>query len=326
MSLTIRTLRRIVPLAFVPLMTACGPAVRERHFELIYDVTVSGLPASAEVVDVWLPVPQDSPQQDVSLIEIDSPVAGEFLGEGEYGNRVYHLRMKPPADGIIRLSQRVEVTRREQSVALSAKQVRRLKSDEFERYLKPNEMVPLTERFAGIAEERTRGLGGPMDRSRALYDYVLDRMSYDKSGDGWGRGDANYACDIGTGNCTDFHSLFIALQRTLKTPARFWIGFPLPAERGAGEIDGYHCWAEFWVPELGWVPVDISEADKHPERAEYFFGNVDENRIVFTLGRDLILPPGQKGPPINFFVYPHVEVDGEVWDKVERRFSFRDLP
>ena len=39
-------------------------------------------------------------------------------------------------------------------------------------------------------------------------------MRYDKSGTGWGHGDVLYACDAKKGNCTAFHSLFIAMAST----------------------------------------------------------------------------------------------------------------
>ena len=39
-------------------------------------------------------------------------------------------------------------------------------------------------------------------------------MRYIECGEGWGKGDAVYACDAGTGNCTDFHSYLIALARS----------------------------------------------------------------------------------------------------------------
>lgn len=116
-----------------------------------------------------------------------------------------------------------------------------------------------------------------------------------------------------------------ALSRSLHIPTRFWIGFPIPEQHGKGSVGGYHCWAEFWVPGRGWVPVDISEADKHPEKAAYYFGHLDENRIAYSLGRDIVLSPRQHGPLLNFFVYPHVEVDGKPWDRVGRRFSYEDI-
>jgi transglutaminase-like putative cysteine protease len=116
--------------------------------------------------------------------------------------------------------------------------------------------------------------------------------------------------------------VFISLMRAQGIPARFEIGFPL-AEAPAGEIAGYHCWAEFYLDKMGWVPVDISEAWKAPAKHDYFFGSLDANRIRFSTGRDLTLEPRQAGPPLNYFVYPYVEVDGKPFEgSLERRVSY----
>jgi transglutaminase-like putative cysteine protease len=149
-------------------------------------------------------------------------------------------------------------------------------------------------------------------------------MRYDKTGTGWGRGDVLYACDAKKGNCTDFHSLFIAMARSQGIPARFEIGFPLPPDKRSSEIAGYHCWAEFFEPQHGWIPVDISEAWKHPEKKDYFFGAHDDNRVEFTMGRDLELSPKQDGKPLNYFVYPYVEIGGKEYPNVSNAFSFAD--
>ena len=109
----------------------------------------------------------------------------------------------------------------------------------------------------------------PVEKGRALYQYVLKRMAYDKSGQGWGRGDSIYACRVGKGNCTDFHSLFMALAMTSGIPARFRMGLSLP-EAPEGTLSDYHCWAEFYA-KGSWIPVDISEAWKNPRRAEYYW-------------------------------------------------------
>jgi transglutaminase-like putative cysteine protease len=152
-------------------------------------------------------------------------------------------------------------------------------------------------------------------------------MEYKKEGKGWGRGDAEWACDSRFGNCTDFHSLFISLARSEKIPAKFEIGFPLPPQRGKGEIPGYHCWAWFLPDGKGWVPVDISEANRNPKMRDYYFGNLTENRVTFSTGRDINLLPAQDGPPLNYFIYPYVEVGGRPYpaDKVERQFSYEDV-
>ncbi|MBV8051878.1 MAG: transglutaminase domain-containing protein [Acidobacteriaceae bacterium] len=173
--------------------------------------------------------------------------------------------------------------------------------------------------------EVTEGKTSTLDKSRAIYDYVFSTLRYDKTGTGWGRGDVLYACDAKKGNCTDFHSLFIAMARSQGIPARFEIGFPIPADKNSAEIAGYHCWAEFFDPQHGWIPVDISEAWKHPEKKDYFFGAHDDNRVQFTVGRDLELNPKQSGKPLNYFIYPYVEVAGKEYSNVSDAFSFSDV-
>jgi transglutaminase-like putative cysteine protease len=162
---------------------------------------------------------------------------------------------------------------------------------------------------------------------RVLYDVVNNHMRYSKEGVGWGQGDVEWACDSRYGNCSDFHSLFISLARSQKIPAKFEIGFPLPEKRGEGEIAGYHCWAKFKPRSNGWVPVDISEASKNPKLREYYFGNLTEDRVTFSVGRDLVLVPEQDGPPLNFFIYPYVEVAGKPHpsDSVKHKFTFQDI-
>jgi len=174
------------------------------------------------------------------------------------------------------------------------------------------------------------GLELPRDQlelGRALYDVVDGHLRYDKTGEGWGRGDALWAYRSRCGNCTDFHSLFISLARSKGLPARFEIGFRLPEERGEGEVSGYCCWARFKPDGRGWVPVSISEANKDPARRDHHFGNLSEDRVLFSVGRDLTLVPRQDGPPLNFFVYPYAEVDGKPIppELIQHWFAYQDV-
>jgi len=301
-------------------------ADRTRHFVFRYDAVVKDLPAGAKVVDIWLPIPPDTLSQDVKSMDIRSAVKGEIGRDPAYGNQIWHARFEVDDHQPLRVAQRVDIVRRERRDVDTNPPAKSQVERHLKLFEKPNRLVPINSRFTKMAADQTRDKRDPMTMAKALYDYVLGWMSYDKSGHGWGRGDANYACDVRRGNCTDFHSFFIALSRSADIPARFWIGFGIPARRGKGVVTGYHCWAEFWVQKRGWIPVDISEADKDPTKSQYFFGRLDENRIVYTVGRDLTLVPPQAGPPVNFFVYPYVEVDGRPWDHVERSFSYEDAP
>ena len=213
----------------------------------------------------------------------------------------------------------IEATRREDAGSDEP-----LGDEDRARYLVAEPLVPLDGPVRALAEEATRGLTTDADKARAIYEKVAGLMRYDKSGTGWGRGDALFACEEKRGNCTDFHALVIGMSRSVGIPARFAIGLPLPAARGGGEIPGYHCWAELYVRGRGWVPVDASEAAKDPTRRAYFFGHHDEDRLEFSRGRHLTLVPAQQGPPLNFFVYPYAEVDGKPHGSIDRKFTFTD--
>lgn len=316
------------------LRAAIGPpdntAEKARRFNLTYTVTLKNLSPEKQRVRVWIPIATSDANQQVFLNNISSPVPTQKALDPEYRNQVLYAEIHNPKDAIATFSLDYEVTRREYSKGDYA-QLMRLNSEPqndapaaVRRFLEPDHLVPIDGKMKELAEENTQGKHGPVEKAHALYDYVFKTLRYDKSGTGWGRGDSLWACDAKHGNCTDFHSLFISMMRAENIPARFEIGFPLPEDVQQGEIPGYHCWAEFYVSGSGWVPVDISEAWKHPEKHDYFFGSLDPNRVQFTIGRDLTLAPKQDGPPLNYFVYPYVEVDGKPYDAVDKKFAFRE--
>jgi transglutaminase-like putative cysteine protease len=240
-----------------------------------------------------------------------------------YGNRLYYLEAKADADGKIPLSMAFKVTRKEVH-SLTAKDSGE-DAAKIGRFLQPDKLVPIDGKPLDLLKDKELPKDD-MAKAKALYDLVNKHMKYNKDGTGWGHGDAVWACANGRGNCSDFHSLFIALTRSQKIPAKFECGFGLPPKRGAGDIAGYHCWAKFRPDGRGWVGVDISEANKNPQLADYYFGNLTEDRVAFSTGRDLTLEPKQDAGPVNFLIYPHVEVDGKVFaqEKIDKKFSYMD--
>jgi transglutaminase-like putative cysteine protease len=102
------------------------------------------------------------------------------------------------------------------------------------------------------------------------------------------------------------------------------MGIPLPFDKAEGEIGGYHCWAEFYLPQHGWVPIDASEAQKDNSRVDELFGSLDASRVDFTLGRDYEVPGTHHGI-FNFLIYPYAEVNGAEHKGVGRAFSFKDM-
>jgi len=303
---------------------ANGP--KSRTFELTYAAKVKGLDGKTKV---WAPVASSSDDQDVKLIS--SEIAGEkavpvlINTEKRYGNRIAFGEVQPTKGGEVMLKFVYRVTRREVKGETGLK----FKDDaeRIQRFLKPDALVPIDGKPVELIKDKKLP-DDKMKLAKELYDIVDEHMKYSKVGVGWGRGDAAWACDSKYGNCSDFHSLFISLARAKKVPAKFEIGFSIPVKRGAGEIGGYHCWA-FFKPDdsKGWVPVDISEANKDPKMKDYYFGNLTEDRVTFSTGRDIDLTPEQSGRALNFFLKPYAEVDEkEVPEKnIELKVSYKDV-
>jgi len=318
-------LRKFCVLLSLFVLTLTALAQDSRHFTFHYAFTVKNL-SPGRNIRIWIPVAQSDPYQDVRIVSTKGDLALKKTRESKNGDEIYYAEAAV-AHPELHVDVEYDVVRRER-VALGAAPhlvAVSLSSKEKAEDLQPDALVPITGLPADLAAKVTQGKTQPLDRARAIYDYVFTTMRYDKTGEGWGRGDVLYACDAKKGNCTDFHSLFIAMARSQGIPARFEIGFPLPPDKHSTEIAGYHCWADFYIDGKGWIPVDISEAWKHQEKRDYFFGSHDVNRVQFSMGRDLQLNPAQDGKPRNYFVYPYVEVDGQEYPNVSLAFSFADV-
>jgi len=315
---------------WLPLLLATvslASAQETRHFTFHYGFTVKDVPAG-ERARVWIPAAHSDEFQEVKVISAGGDRGLKRTHESRFGNEMYYADISKAKQADLHFEVVYDVVRHERltlGVARPHLAEVQIKDRDRKEYLQPDKLVPVTGLPADLAVKATEGKVTPLDKARAIYDYVFTTMRYDKTGTGWGRGDVLYACDAKKGNCTDFHSLFIAMARSQGIPARFEIGFPLPPDKHSAEIAGYHCWSDFFEPKHGWIPVDISEAWKHQEKRDYFFGAHDVNRVQFSMGRDLHLSPAQDGAPLNYFVYPYVEVAGKEYPNVSLAFSFADM-
>jgi len=292
------------------LQMTTAPPDRVRDVAFQYHAEIAGIDRTAHLVEAWVPLPHSDKFQRISGLVIDSSITPQIIEGSGGGNSVAYFKASAPLPASIHLTINFRARRIEQSADLlkAAQAPSELPRVELAEFVRPYRLVPINGKIAEVSATIGHTEAAPYEQARAIYDYIVATMKYDKSGTGWGRGDAIYACDFKKGNCTDFHSLFIALARSRGIPARFTIGFPL-GHTAAGAISGYHCWAEFYAGGQ-WVPVDASEAWKHPDLQNYYFGHLDADRVAFTTGRDLTMTPPQHGGPLNFLIYPYVEIDG----------------
>lgn len=313
-------------MSIVALLMCCalGAAASDtRTFEFSYRMLAGEFPGN-EAVDIYIPLPAEDDSQRILHHNLRSSLPGETGVEARYGNGYFHIHRPANINNPIDAELTWTVERR-----VVTRDPGELSDADRDRYLSSNRLVPVGHQILDpiLAEIRaTRADDSPSATARAIYDWVVDNVEYKKVGTGWGNGDTFWACSERYGNCTDFHALFVALARTEGIPARFEIGFPVPESRPGGEIGGYHCWVKFYLPGEGWVPIDASEAAKHPEKRELFYGTHPADRIHFTTGRDLVLSEASAVQPLNYFIYPYVEVGGKPWRvKLDTQFAYREL-
>lgn len=318
-------MRRIALSIIFCLFAVLASAQEQRHFTVTYRFTVRNV-APGSALRVWFPMAHTDRFQQVKLIDVHGDLPIERTTESEYGNRIFYAHAQHADKPEYVFEAQYDVVRYERRGFddASAEQHQAASRQQLARFLRADALVPVSGVPAKLAVDQTRGKSDKLDKARAIYDYVFRTMRYDKSGTGWGRGDTLWACDAKRGNCTDFHSLFASMARSQGIPTRFEIGLPLPTDKHDSEIPGYHCWSDFYIAGKGWIPVDISEAWKHQEKKDYFFGSHDVNRVQFSVGRDITLSPKQAGAPLNYFIYPYVEVNGKKYEQVDSRFSFAD--
>lgn len=291
------------------------------RYHLEYRVDVPAFTAeTGKEIRLWIPYPSDDPFQKVVGSEIRSPHPWRIETEKKFGNKILFIKTEN-----LKKAWRLEIALDvERKVDRGLSEATGKKGDGWDPALHLGHVhgVPFHETIRTIAAKATKVSDSNFEKIQKLYDYVYRTMTYNKEGKGWGRGDPVWACTNQRGNCTDFHSLLIALAGTQNIPGRFEIGLPIPAEKASGSIPGYHCWAKLFEEERGWIPLDVSESKKRGE-PEAFFGRLPADRILFSVGRGLRLEPPQKGAPINFFFYPYAEIDGKAVATPEISFTFK---
>ena len=324
---------------------AVAQPLRQASFELRNEIKVK-VPEGAQRLRVWVALPQDNdPSQQVRDLKIEAPYAYRIERDSE-GSRVLYLEAANPKDKELTIVETFGLTRREIRDQVDASKARPLTDADrarFAKYLEANKHVVIDNEIKKLTDEIVGSETNPVLAARKLYDWVLENVEYwvkdPKNKKASPVGSTSYCLTFRTGNCTDFESLWASLARARGIPTQIVYGsFLKPDLRAQDQDQSYHCWAEFYAPGLGWVHHDVAVADLYhgdfpvnadnerllrltvadgvfgndPAKVNYYFGNLDERRVVWSRNRDLTLTPRQDGEPVNALPKAYVEVDGKV--------------
>ena len=184
-------------------------APASRTFSFTYKVTVPAPAAGAKRLDAWVPTPADDQLQKVADLKVTVTSGGkdipfEQTKDAQYGNTMVHVGVDAPAADVV-ISWTATITR-----SVDAGQGTGPLND---RFLQADELVPLEGKATALAKELGADAkdADPLARAKKIYENVLSTMQYskdDKVAPGWGKGDFDRACEVGKGNCTDFHAKF----------------------------------------------------------------------------------------------------------------------
>lgn len=333
----------VLLLAFSMLGWASGAwAANSRSGSITMEFDLSDHP-SDETTQLWIPYPISDRDQVITNIK----VRGDYSESAVYTDRKFSTPMlyarwdkgvKSRRLAFSFNAIRNEVVRRD----FPAKEAEWDPAD-YSMWLAETSLGPIDGQVKILADQITEGQKTVLGKAKAIYDWVCKNMYRDPKTIGCGPGDVCALLEKPGGKCTDIHSVYVSLARAAGVPARETFGIR-QGKKPIQDISKWqHCWAEFYLPGYGWVPVDPAdvrkmmlkqdlklEDKKTQEYKEYFWGAWDQYRVKFAVGRDLLLNPPQYGSTVNTFGYPYAQIGKETLNWLDPAtfkytFTYREM-
>lgn len=298
------------------------PLGETRVYRVQQTAKLDQVPEGAKLVRWWISIPDNERHQDVLDVSIvNAPGTWRIERDADRGNRFLYLEVPSPKSTTLEAT--VEFTVRREPVLVSIDPAKvtpitdlhRQMYAEYVRTDAPHMVVD-----AGIREMAQRVCGddtNPATQAAKLLQHVADvadHYSKDPTKPNCGIGDAAVCLEKGGGCCTDLHSLFIALARARGIPSRLQMGYRINPKNEDKVYDpGYRCWVEYFVPNYGFIPADVVEADaKDGMGPARWFTGLTERRVWLNEGREFELRPKAATPRVNTMIIGHAEIDGVV--------------
>jgi hypothetical protein len=147
-------------------------------------------------------------------------------------------------------------------------------------------VVPTNPTISGIAALIWNESTDLLDYAERCYDYVADNYSYVSPNTGLHP--LSTILSWGGGDCGNLSSIYVSLLRNQGIPARHVVTIR--------PNTSYHVWADFYLENYGWVPVDVTAKMFDP--AGDYFGDYVGDGIVVTKEVELLL---EREPGDNYY-------------------------
>jgi len=271
----------------------------KRSYTVSYSVDIMVLEATRpNTLYLWIPMPVNSPsQRNVTLVSHNTE---PFL-ENYKGVILYKLEnLGTGTKQLVNLSFNVDVYSIETEInPLSVKQE---KTPLSAAYTQNSTLIQ-----AAIPQVRTtvNTVTGkeqnPYIKARLLYNWIIENIQISETPI-FNSGNIATAIEEKRADPYTAALLYTAMARTASIPC-------IPA---AGVlIDRFgqttrHYWAEFWIDDFGWIPVDpamgagiISTSVSRENAIDFYFGNMDNQRIIFSRGEIALSQMESRGRTVS---------------------------
>lgn len=258
--------------------------LKTQHLEFTHEVRNYG-PGTMDTLDVYIAIPHDLTNQHLLSEPRFSPQPTDYLSD-QWGQKVAHYqRAVSPAGTFARFSMIVEAELWDTRYFIfpeSTGNLAGIPETIKEKYLRDDEKFSL--KHPTIQKALAEAVGterNPYWIMRKIYNYVIKHMEYEMVG-GWNT--APTVLERGNGSCSEYTFVFIALCRVAGLPARYAGSIAIRGD-DASLDDVFHRWAEVYLPNYGWIPVDPSRGDDpSPEEQADAIGHLSNKCLITTVG------------------------------------------
>jgi transglutaminase-like putative cysteine protease len=321
------------------LAQGASDGTRWRAFEV---VTRAEIVSPTGTVRTWLPLPLTADTgyfKSLGQTWTGNAKGGRVVREDKYGAGVFFAEWEAgEAAPVVEVT--VRFATRDRAVDFTRPSDAREDKRVLARYLEPTRLMPTDGIVQRTAREITKGQKSDLDKSRALYEWIVENTFRDPKVRGCGVGDIRAMLESGnlSGKCADLNALYVGLARSVGIPSRDVYGVRVADSTEfkslgkSGDITrAQHCRAESYLTGFGWVPVDPADVRKvvleergglpltDPTVAKArakLFGQWEMNWLAYNYAHDVKLP-SSTGDAVAFFMYPQAEVNGERRDSLD---------
>ena len=241
-------------------------------------------------------------QKNVQEVSV-SPAVSQASTDPVYGNGIYywHLAGQPKPGGFVDFVFQAKVTVYEILTQINPDALMPYKVDDpaYALYTRPEKYIESDDaQIVDLANKIAGDEKNPYRLARKFYDTILQTVHLNITGQGLNG--ALSTLQKGNGEAGDYAALFVALCRARGIPARPVVGYLALAG-----LDQTTVWAEFFVEPFGWIPVDPVSGQQNLPLRDYYFGNLDNGRIITNKGYNVPLVPASPDKvPVAYLQVP----------------------